>query len=67
MMSFDGWKTRHLSFLKDESGAITVDWVVLTAAVCGMVMLVFTQVTPLVFEEGAQAIAAEIESVAVRD
>lgn len=26
---------RH--FRKDESGAVTVDWVVLTAAVCGLV------------------------------
>ncbi len=29
------------SFKKDESGAVTVDWVVLTAAVCGLAMAAF--------------------------
>lgn len=29
-----------IRFLKDERGAVTVDWVVLTAAVIGMGMLV---------------------------
>jgi Flp pilus assembly pilin Flp len=28
------------SFLKDESGAVTVDWVVLTAAVVGLGLIV---------------------------
>ena len=27
------------AFLKDESGAVTVDWVVLTAAIVGAVVL----------------------------
>ena len=30
------------AFRKDESGAITVDWVVLTAAVLGMCIAIFT-------------------------
>ncbi len=29
-----------LNMLKDESGAVTVDWVVLTAAVVGLGMLI---------------------------
>ncbi len=29
------------SFFADESGAVTVDWVVLTAAVVGMAMLTY--------------------------
>lgn len=31
----DGFK----NFRNDESGAVTVDWVVLTASVCGLVAL----------------------------
>ena len=35
----------HLNaFLKDESGAVTVDWVVLTAAVVGLGIVVLTSV-----------------------
>ena len=32
------------AFLKDESGAVTVDWVVLTAAIVGLGILVLTSV-----------------------
>jgi Flp pilus assembly pilin Flp len=32
------------SFSKDESGAVTVDWVVLTAAIVGLGMVVVTSV-----------------------
>ena len=32
------------TFLKDESGAVTVDWVVLTAAVVGLGIAVLTSV-----------------------
>jgi Flp pilus assembly pilin Flp len=32
------------SFKKDESGAVTVDWVVLTAAIVGLGMVVMTTV-----------------------
>ena len=30
-----------MRFLRDESGAVTVDWVVLTAAVAGLVTAIF--------------------------
>ena len=33
-----------LGFLKSESGAVTVDWVVLTAAIVGMGVIVITTV-----------------------
>ena len=32
------------NFLKDESGAVTVDWVVLTAAIVGLGIAVLTSV-----------------------
>ena len=31
-------------FLKDESGAVTVDWVVLTAAVVGLAIAAYTAI-----------------------
>ena len=40
--------TKFSAFLKDEAGAVTVDWVVLTAAIVGLGLLVFTFVRPAV-------------------
>ena len=42
------------NFAKDESGAVTVDWVVLTAAIVGLGILVIQAVTPGVRELGAK-------------
>lgn len=41
-----GYKMLNLfkNFKKDESGAVTVDWVVLTAAIVGLGMVVMTTV-----------------------
>jgi Flp pilus assembly pilin Flp len=39
-----------IRFVKDESGAVTVDWVVLTAAIVGMTVVLFTVVTPGSFD-----------------
>ncbi len=38
--------TKFSAFLKDEAGAVTVDWVVLTAAVVGLGLLIFSYVRP---------------------
>jgi len=43
------------SFKNDESGAVTVDWVVLTAAIVGLGMVVMTTVG-----SGIDGLAAEI-------
>jgi Flp pilus assembly pilin Flp len=40
--------TKFSAFLNDETGAVTVDWVVLTAAVVGLGLVVFTFVRPAV-------------------
>jgi len=40
--------TKFSAFLNDESGAVTVDWVVLTAAIVGLGLLVFSFVRPAV-------------------
>lgn len=40
--------TNFSAFLKDEAGAVTVDWVVLTAAIVGLGLVVFTFVRPAI-------------------
>ena len=47
------------NFAKDESGAVTVDWVVLTAAIVGLGILVIQAVTPGVLSLGDK-ISAEV-------
>ncbi len=46
--------TKFSAFLKDEAGAVTVDWVVLTAAVVGLGLVVFTFVRPAVSDLAVQ-------------
>ncbi len=51
--------TKFSAFLKDEAGAVTVDWVVLTAAIVGLGLLVFSFIRPAV-SSLAQGIATEM-------
>jgi Flp pilus assembly pilin Flp len=51
--------TNFSAFLKDETGAVTVDWVVLTAAVVGLGLLIFTLIRPAV-SSLSQSIADEM-------
>ena len=37
-----------MNFIKDEDGAVTVDWVVLTAAIVGLGLLVMNAVRPAI-------------------
>jgi Flp pilus assembly pilin Flp len=53
--------TNFSAFLNDETGAVTVDWVVLTAAVVGLGLVVFTFIQPAV-SNLAQDIGTEVES-----
>lgn len=57
--------TKFSAFLKDEAGAVTVDWVVLTAAVVGLGLVVFTYVKPAVSDLAVQ-IGDEIETAGVK-
>ena len=52
------------SFGKDESGAVTVDWVVLTAAIVGLGMIVLV---PIAFttDSSAQGISDYISNINV--
>ena len=55
--------SRIRTFGADETGAVTVDWVVLTAAIVGLGMVVMTTLsTPLQTTTGG--IADDIESAA---
>lgn len=51
-------------FLKDDSGAVTVDWVVLTAAVVGLGMVVLV---PIAFttDSSAQGVSDYISNINV--
>jgi hypothetical protein len=51
-------------FNSDESGAVTVDWVVLTAAIIGMGMLVLAPVAYST-DSTAQAVGGHISGVSV--
>lgn len=45
-------KTALKTFCKDDSGAVTVDWVVLTAAIVGLGMIVLI---PIAFSTNSSA------------
>jgi Flp pilus assembly protein TadG len=53
-------------FVQDEDGAITVDFVVLTAAMIFMVMGIFTIITPSLYENVAVGIDAKVDEAASR-
>lgn len=52
--------TNFTAFLNDETGAVTVDWVVLTAAVVTLGLVVFNFIAPAV-SQLAQDIESEID------
>ena len=60
------WTSSLARFAKNESGAVTVDWVVMTGAMCGIGMLFFTQLTPMIFEQTGTVIATDIDNAASR-
>jgi hypothetical protein len=61
MKTISTWVQRQTkAFAASESGAVTVDWVVLTAALCAMVLTIFTILTQGVFESAASAINSGI-------
>lgn len=53
------------NFKNDESGAVTVDWVVLTAAVVGLGLIVINAITPEIENAGA-VIASDLANAASR-
>ncbi len=54
------------SFKNDESGAVTVDWVVLTAAIVGLGIVVINTISPEIDATAAQ-IASDLETARDRN
>ncbi|TGD64704.1 hypothetical protein EYC08_10560 [Tabrizicola sp. WMC-M-20] len=54
------------NFKNDESGAVTVDWVVLTAAVVGLALLVVSQLREPIAAAGL-SIGGDITAAAAAD
>ena len=52
------------NFKNDESGAVTVDWVVLTAAIVGLGVAVLSSITAPV-EDIAKSISTELNAVTI--
>jgi hypothetical protein len=54
-------------FWEREDGAVTVDWVVLTASICGLAMWLFTVITEEHFRAAAVSINSDIQEAYSRD
>ena len=54
-------------FWECEDGAVTVDWVVLTASICGLALWLFTVITEEHFRAAAESINADIQEAYSRD
>jgi Flp pilus assembly pilin Flp len=52
-------------FTKDEAGAVTVDWVVLTAAIVGLGLVVMQTITPGI-TGAADVIASDLADASSR-
>ena len=61
-----GLKIRLAGFSRNENGAVTVDWMVLTAAVCGLAMIIVSVLQPALFNDGGSAIASYVSEAAQR-
>lgn len=61
-------KTKDIAskFATDEDGAVTVDWVVLTAGVVGLALMVANMLAPVLFEQAGAAIANDVTTAASR-
>lgn len=63
MMRFNSPRFQRLhAFLRDENGAVTVDFVVLTGAVVALVLALFQVLTQAIFEESAAGIVEDIRT-----
>ncbi len=57
-------RTDIYRFISDEEGAVTVDWVVLTAAIVGMVVAVFGIITQQSVTVGANTVDTTLRNAA---
>lgn len=59
------WNARRRRFLDDEDGAVTVDWVVVTAAVALLSIPLLTTIRASV-QTGTNSVAADMEAAVER-
>jgi Flp pilus assembly pilin Flp len=52
------------SFRSDEAGAVTVDWVVLTAAIVGLGLIVISTISPAI-NQASSTIASDLNASVV--
>jgi Flp pilus assembly pilin Flp len=55
-------KSKFRHFLNDESGAVTIDWVVLSAGVIALGMLVFNIITTQSVQVGANYVSTSLSN-----
>jgi hypothetical protein len=60
------FKASAKRFAQAEDGAVTVDWVVLTAALVGIVMTLFTFLTDEIYQNAGLRIAEDVTDAASR-
>lgn len=62
MKGFAKWCRRNgRAIFTDEAGAVTIDWVVLTAALCALIIGLFSILNESLYEDAAREIAEQIE------
>jgi cytochrome b subunit of formate dehydrogenase len=64
--AFFGLHNQAGRFARDEGGAVTVDWVVLTASMVILVTGVFITINEAVMTDAAAGIAGNIEEASAR-
>lgn len=52
------------SFRADDSGAVTVDWVVLTAAIVGLGLVVISTISPAI-NQASSTIASDLNAAVI--
>ena len=55
-------KSRLLKFLSSDTGAVTIDWVVLTAAVISLTLLLISTLAPGTIQRGLTIVESAVIS-----
>ena len=53
-------RNEQASFAHSESGAVTVDWVILTAALCALAVIIVTSVSEVSASRAADAVRIDV-------
>ncbi|MGG7645049.1 hypothetical protein ACQ5SP_09620 [Rhodovulum sp. YNF3179] len=53
-------RNEQSSFARSESGAVTVDWVILTAVLCALAVIIVTSVSDVSASRAADAVSIDV-------